>query len=142
MSECNPQDRNPDVRAQLLELYTRLAQVIFQEADIATLPLPDTSADIVISNGAINLATNKDAVLGEAFRILRHGGRLQIADMVRDPSGTDSSCTEKASWADCVSGEGYATKYRVDKNGGSSSLSITIVGTRKEIPATFEFSCQ
>jgi len=81
-----------------------LAQVIFQKADMATLPLSDTSADIVISNGAINLTTNKDAVLREAFRILRRGGRLQIADMVRDPSSTDSSCTERASWADCVSG--------------------------------------
>jgi len=81
-----------------------LAQMVAQEAEMAALPLPDASADIVISNGAVNLATDKDTVLREVFRILRPAGRLQIADMVRDPSSTDSSCCEKASWADCVSG--------------------------------------
>lgn len=81
-----------------------LAQVVFHEAEMAALPLPDTSADIVISNGAINLAADKDAALSEVFRILRPGGRLQIADMVRDPSNTDSASCEKESWADCVSG--------------------------------------
>jgi len=81
-----------------------LAQMAVQKAEMAALPLPDTSADIVISNGAVNLAADKDAVLREVFRILRPAGRLQIADMVRDPSSTDSSCCEKASWADCVSG--------------------------------------
>ena len=82
-----------------------LAQVSFQEADMTALPLPDACANVVISNGAINLAEDKDAVLGEVFRILQPGGRLHIADMVRDPSGTDSACGGgKESWADCVSG--------------------------------------
>lgn len=81
-----------------------LDQVVFQEAEMTALPLPDTSTDLVISNGAINLAADKDAVLREVFRILRPGARLQIADMVRDPSGGDSACREQESWADCVSG--------------------------------------
>ena len=82
-----------------------LTQVTFHEADMTALPLPDNCADVVISNGAINLAENKDAVLGEVFRVLRPGGRLQIADMLRDPSGPDSACcSETESWADCVSG--------------------------------------
>ncbi len=41
-----------------------------------------------------------------------------------------------------VSYEGYATKYKVDKNGGSGSLLVMIEGTRKEIPTTFEFTCK
>jgi len=82
-----------------------LEQVVFQEAEMTALPLSDASVDLVISNGAINLATDKDVVLGEVFRILRPGGRVQIADMVRDPSSTDSACCGgPESWADCVSG--------------------------------------
>ena len=81
-----------------------LGQVVVQQADMGSLPLPDHAVDVVISNGAINLAADKDAVLAEVFRILRPGGRLQIADMVRDPSSPDASRCEQVSWADCVSG--------------------------------------
>jgi arsenite methyltransferase len=80
-------------------------QAVLQEADMTELPLPDCAADVVISNGAINLTEDKHTVLAEMYRVLRHGGRLQIADMVRDPSTEDSACSSgEGSWADCVSG--------------------------------------
>ena len=59
-----------------------LRNVEVHEALIETLPLPDASVDAVISNGVIDLVPDKDAVLAEIDRVLRPGGRLQIADVI------------------------------------------------------------
>lgn len=52
------------------------------EGDAQRIPLPDGTVDVVISNGVINLATDKLAAFGEIHRILRPGGRLQLGDIV------------------------------------------------------------
>lgn len=74
------------------------------EADIAQLPVGDGSADVVISNGSINLSARKECVLQEIFRVLRPGGRLQFADMVRDCTVQETDNIDSHSWADCVAG--------------------------------------
>jgi arsenite methyltransferase len=79
-----------------------LHNVTVHEANIENLPLPPASADVVISNGAINLAPDKARVFQEIYRILRPGGRLQFADMVRRHVSCES--TKDGSWADCVTG--------------------------------------
>lgn len=59
-----------------------MSQVRFEKADIARLPIDAASVDVAISNGVINLSPEKPRVFAELHRVLRHGGRVQFADIV------------------------------------------------------------
>jgi ubiquinone/menaquinone biosynthesis C-methylase UbiE len=58
-----------------------LTNVTVYEGLIEKVPLDDESVDVVISNGVIDLVPDKDAVFSEIWRVLRSGGRLQVADI-------------------------------------------------------------
>jgi ubiquinone/menaquinone biosynthesis C-methylase UbiE len=77
-----------------------LHNVEFVQAAIEKLPVPDGSVDVVISNGVFNLCPDKPGVLAEAFRVLRPGGRLQMADILLHDDVTPEEVALKGEWSD------------------------------------------
>jgi len=76
-----------------------LANVEVRDGDIHDLPVEDMSVDVVISNGVLNLAHDKRVAFAEAFRALRPGGRLQLADIVVKEELSDSIRQDYELWA-------------------------------------------
>ena len=76
-------DMTPEMlsRARGASLEIEVANVEFLEGEAERLPFPNESFDVVISNGVIDLIPDKDAVFSELQRVLRPGGRIQIADV-------------------------------------------------------------
>lgn len=77
-------DMTPEMleRARTAAAESGADNVEFREAYMEELPVPDGWADVVISNGVLNLTPDKQKTLGEMYRVLRPGGRLQIADIL------------------------------------------------------------
>ena len=107
-----------DMTDEMLELanrnrdHARFKNATFLKGSIDKVPLPDASVDVVISNCVINLAEDKGAVIKEAFRVLRPGGRLAVADMVELESLSPEIKKRLDSWAGCISGTIPIDQYR------------------------------
>jgi len=78
--------------------------VEFLKGTIEAIPLPDNSVDVIISNCVINLSNDKDAVLREAFRVLRPGGRFAVSDVVVRGAVPAEIRRSMELWVGCIAG--------------------------------------
>jgi arsenite methyltransferase len=107
-----------DMTEAQLAKATRLAtehgftNVEFRNSYIEQLPLESSSADVVISNGVINLSPDKTKVFAEAARVLRSGGRLALADIVTATQLPEGVTCDAALWAACIGGAMQRDDYR------------------------------
>jgi arsenite methyltransferase len=90
--------------------------VEFLQGTIEAIPLPDNSVDVIISNCVINLSSDKDAVLREAFRVLKPGGRFAVSDVIVRGDVPADIRRSLELWVGCIAGaleeQEYAAKLR------------------------------
>ncbi|MGD8621413.1 MAG: arsenite methyltransferase [Anaerolineales bacterium] len=92
------------VRANANKEKMDLENVEFRLGQIEKLPIRDTSVDVILSNCVINLSPDKSAVFGEAFRVLKPGGRFSVSDIVTEGQFAPSLQEDMDKWAACVVG--------------------------------------
>ena len=85
--------------------------VEFLKGTIENIPLPDNSVDVIISNCVINLSSDKDAVLREAFRVLKPGGRFAVSDVVVRGEVPADIRRSVELWVGCIAGALEETEY-------------------------------
>ena len=99
-----------DMTDEMLELARANAMaagvenVDFVKGYIEEIPLADGTVDVVISNCVINLSGDKPAVILEAARVLRPGGRFAVSDVIADPDLDDAARADMAAWTGCIAG--------------------------------------
>jgi SAM-dependent methyltransferase len=125
-----------DMTEEMLDLARRNAReagatnVEFLQGNMEQIPLPDDHVDVVISNCVINLSTDKPAVLAEAHRVLRPGGRLGISDVVAENHLTPDDRATRGDHVACIAGALTFTEYR-DHLTSAGFTGITIAPTHQ-----------
>jgi arsenite methyltransferase len=101
------------------------ANVEFLKGEIESIPLPDNSVDVIISNCVINLSADKGRVLREAFRVLKPGGRFAVSDVVVRGDLPDAVRKSMELWVGCVAGALHEDEYtRLLKQAGFDAVEI------------------
>jgi arsenite methyltransferase len=89
----------------------RVENVEFLKGEIESIPLPDNSVDVIISNCVINLSADKEKVLREAFRVLKPGGRFAVSDVVVRGDVPAEVRRSMEMWVGCIAGALEETEY-------------------------------
>ena len=107
-------DMTDEQRAKAERLRDRdgFLNVTYVKGYIEEAPLPDGVADMVISSGVINLATDKSKVFREAARLLKSGGRFAISDIVTEVQLPETIVCNSTLWAACIGGAAQQDNYR------------------------------
>jgi arsenite methyltransferase len=107
-----------DMTDEMLELARSNAReaavdnVEFVKGYIEDIPLEDGSVDVVISNCVINLAADKRRVIAEAARVLTHGGRFAVSDVIADPDMDEATRADMEQWTGCIAGALTEAEFR------------------------------
>jgi len=117
------------------------------EGDAEAIPLPDASVDVVTSNGVLNLVPDKSRAIAEIHRVLRPGGRLQIADIALSRPVAERFRQDPEMWAECVVGaveeERYIAMLRaagfeaVERIGQLDYFALSSSGKTREVAQLF-----
>jgi len=103
--------------------------VEFLKGDLEEIPLPEGSVDVIISNCVINLSTDKERALREAFRVLKPGGRFAVSDVVVRGEVPPAIRKSVELWIGCVAGAMEEAEYR-SRLSAAGFTNIEIVPTR------------
>jgi len=105
-----------------------VTNVEFLKGYIEDIPLPNNTIDAVISNCVINLSTDKEKALSEAFRVIKPGGRLRIADMVNIKEIAPKLRKDAEMWCSCLAGTITVDEYKsILKKCGFANIDIEII---------------
>lgn len=106
-------DMTAEMRNKLQTAATaaRVSNIEALDGDAEAIPLPDESIDVVTSNGVLNLVPDKPRAMAEIYRVLKPGGRLQIADIALARPVAERFRQDPQLWAECVVGAVEEEKY-------------------------------
>jgi SAM-dependent methyltransferase len=109
-----------------------LTNVEFHQSTIERIPLPDNSADVVISNCVINLAPDKQAVLREAFRVLKPGGRLAVSDIALKKPLPSEIGNDVLAYVGCIAGAILIDDYVAGLK-AAGFTAVQVVDTKRDL---------
>jgi SAM-dependent methyltransferase len=135
-------DMTPEMieRARSSAERLNIQNVEFRQGYLEELPVDSNIIDVIISNCVINLSPDKARVFGEAFRVLKSGGKLAVSDIVTDGPLPAPVKQSLSAWAGCVAGAVEAKEYiGMMETVGFTDISITpVFFAREDVDAALD----